>query len=399
YLPHINLDEDIIPDEVLETMVVTGKDFHQALREITPSGMREVMLEVSHLRWRDVGGLSDAIEEIREAVEYPLTRREKYDDLGIQSPRGVLLYGPPGTGKTLLAKAVANESGANFIAVRGPQLLSKWVGESERAVREIFKKARQVAPAIIFFDELDALTPARGTAGDSHTMESVLNQFLTEMDGLVDLRDVVVMGATNRPDIVDPALLRSGRFDRLIYIGEPGTADRVDILRIHSRLIPIEGSALESLVDATQNFTEEDFEILAGFLPREVRSSGPELMERIRAVTPSQGTISRAQRRRMLVEIFEKLRITIEDPVLDRLFNDIASRTDGYVGADLEGLCREAAIFAMREQVHAVTKVHFERALEKVHPTMNQRLREAYDRVKTHFKGGIPKKSEPPEYQ
>ncbi len=399
YLPHINLDEDIIPDEVLETMVVTGKDFHQALREITPSGMREVMLEVSHLRWRDVGGLSDAIEEIREAVEYPLTRREKYDDLGIQSPRGVLLYGPPGTGKTLLAKAVANESGANFIAVRGPQLLSKWVGESERAVREIFKKARQVAPAIIFFDELDALTPARGTAGDSHTMESVLNQFLTEMDGLVDLRDVVVMGATNRPDIVDPALLRSGRFDRLIYIGEPGTADRVDILRIHSRLIPIEGSALESLVDATQNFTEEDFEILAGSLPREVRSSGPELMERIRAVTPSQGTISRAQRRRMLVEIFEKLRITIEDPVLDRLFGDIASRTDGYVGADLEGLCREAAIFAMREQLHAVSKVHFERALEKVHPTMNQRLREAYDRVKTHFKGGIPKKSEPPEYQ
>ena len=145
YLPHINLDEDIIPDEVLETMVVTGKDFHQALREITPSGMREVMLEVSHLRWRDVGGLSDAIEEIRESVEYPLTRREKYDDLGIQSPRGVLLYGPPGTGKTLLAKAVANESGANFIAVRGPQLLSKWVGESERAVREIFKKARQVS--------------------------------------------------------------------------------------------------------------------------------------------------------------------------------------------------------------------------------------------------------------
>jgi len=399
YLPHINLDEDIIPDEVLETMVVTGKDFHQALREITPSGMREVMLEVSHLRWRDVGGLSDAIEEIREAVEYPLTRREKYDDLGIQSPRGVLLYGPPGTGKTLLAKAVANESGANFIAVRGPQLLSKWVGESERAVREIFKKARQVSPAIIFFDELDALTPARGTAGDSHTMESVLNQFLTEMDGLVDLREVVVMGATNRPDIVDPALLRSGRFDRLIYIGEPGTTDRVDILKIHARLIPIEGSALESLVDATQNFTEEDFEILAGSLPREVRSSGPELMERIRSVTPSQGTISRSARRRMLVEILEKFRITIEDPVLDKLFGDIASRTDGYVGADLEGLCREAAIFAMREQLHYVKKDHFDRALEKVHPTMSQQLREAYDRVKTHFKGGITKKTEPPEYQ
>jgi len=399
YLPQINLDEEEIPEEILKTMVVTDKDFHLALREITPSGMREVMLEMSQLRWCDVGGLSEAIEDIREAVEYPLTRKEKYDDLGIQSPRGVLLYGPPGTGKTLLAKAVANESGANFIAVRGPQILSKWVGESERAVREIFKKARQVSPAIIFFDELDALTPARGTAGDSHTMESVLNQFLTEMDGLVDLKDVVVMGATNRPDIVDPALLRSGRFDRLIYIGEPTAPDRVDILKIHSRLIPIEGSVLESLVDLTQNFTEEDFEILAGTLTREVRTSGSELEERIRAVTPSQGIIVRSARRRMLVEILEKLRITIEDPVLEKLFTDIASRTEGYVGADLEGLCREAAIFAMRDQVHYIRKEHFEHALEKVHPTMNQRLREAYDRVKSHFKGGIPKKAEPPEYQ
>lgn len=399
YLPHINLDEDEIPEEVLNTMVVTAKDFKQALREITPSGMREVMLEVSHLRWRDVGGLSDAIEEIREAVEYPLTRRERYEDLGIQSPRGVLLYGPPGTGKTLLAKAVANESGANFIAVRGPQLLSKWVGESERAVREIFKKARQVSPAIIFFDELDALTPARGTAGDSHTMESVLNQFLTEMDGLVDLKDVVVMGATNRPDIVDPALLRSGRFDRLIYIGEPLVADREDILRIHSRLIPVEGSSLESLVDLTQNYTEEDFEILAGNLTQEVHSSGPELEERIRAVSPSQGKLSRFARRKMLVEVLEKLRITIDDPVLDKLFSDIAMRTEGFVGADIEGLCREAGIFAMRDQAHYVRKEHFEHALDKVHPTMNSRLREAYERVKTYYKGGIPKQTQPPEYQ
>ncbi|MDD3574666.1 MAG: AAA family ATPase, partial [Methanospirillum sp.] len=338
-------------------------------------------------------------EEIREAVEYPLTRREKYEDLGIQSPRGVLLYGPPGTGKTLLAKAVANESGANFIAIRGPQLLSKWVGESERAVREIFKKARQVSPAIIFFDELDALTPVRGTAGDSHTMESVLNQFLTEMDGLVDLKDVVVMGATNRPDIVDPALLRSGRFDRLIYIGEPGSSDRVDVLKIHSRLIPIEGSVLESLVDATRNFNEDDFEILAQSLSSGENSSGPELMQHIKSVTPSLGTISRAGRRRMLVEIFEKSRINIEDPVLDKLFTDISAKTDGYVGADLEGLCREAAIFAMRDQLNSVNNDHFEHALNKVHPTMNQRLREAYDRVKTHFKGGMQKKSEPPEYQ
>jgi ATP-dependent 26S proteasome regulatory subunit len=219
------------------------------------------------------------------------------------------------------------------------------------------------------------------------------------MNGLVDLRDVVVMGATNRPDIVDPALLRSGRFDRLIYIGEPGVSDRIDILKIHSRLIPIEGTTLESLVDLTQNFTEEDFEILAGTFPQEVRCSGPELEEKIRSVAPSQGTISRSVRRRMLVEILEKNRIIIEDPTLETLFSGIASRTEGYVGADLEGLCREAAIFAMRDQLHSVRKEHFERALEKVHPTMNQRLREAYDRVKTHFKGGMPKKAEPPEYQ
>ncbi|MDD1724267.1 MAG: CDC48 family AAA ATPase [Methanospirillum sp.] len=399
YLPHINLEEEIIPDEILETMVVTAKDFRQALREITPSGMREVMLEVSHLRWRDVGGLNEAIEEIREAVEYPLTRKEKYDDLGIQSPRGVLLYGPPGTGKTLLAKAVANESGANFIAVRGPQLLSKWVGESERAVREIFKKARQVSPAIIFFDELDALTPARGTAGDSHTMESVLNQFLTEMDGLVDLRDVVVMGATNRPDIVDPALLRSGRFDRLIYIGEPGARDREEILRIHARFIPIRDSVMESLVSLTEKFTEEDFETLSGALEQDTTLSGQELEEKIRSVSSSDGSLSRPARRRMLVEMLEKLRVTIEDPVLDGIFSDIAARTEGYVGADLEGLCRESAIFAMRDQAREVGKEHFESALGKVHPTMNTRLREAYERVKNYFKGGLPKKIEPPEYQ
>lgn len=399
YLPHINLEEEVIPDEVLETMVVTAKDFRQALREITPSGMREVMLEVSHIRWHDVGGLSEAIEEIREAVEYPLTRKEKYEDLGIQSPRGVLLYGPPGTGKTLLAKAVANESGANFIAVRGPQLLSKWVGESERAVREIFKKARQVSPAIIFFDELDALTPARGTAGDSHTMESVLNQFLTEMDGLVDLRDVVVMGATNRPDIVDPALLRSGRFDRLIYIGEPGVRDREEILRIHARFIPIRDSVMESLVSLTEMFTEEDFESLSVTLGQEVTFSGQALEEKIRAVSSSDGSLSRPVRRRMLAEMLEKHRITVEDPVLHGIFSDIAARTEGYVGADLEGLCRESAIFAMRDQAREVRKEHFESALAKIHPTMNPRLREAYERVKNYFKGGLPKKAEPPEYQ
>ena len=399
YLPHIDLDEDEIPEEILETMEVTGKDFKQALREITPSGMREVMLEVSHLQWRDVGGLAGAIEEIREAVEYPLTQREIFDDLGIHSPRGVLLYGPPGTGKTLIAKAVANESGANFIAVRGPQLLSKWVGESERAVREIFKKARQVAPAIIFFDELDALTPARGTAGDSHTMESVLNQFLTEMDGLQDLRDVVVMGATNRPDIIDPALLRTGRFDRLIYIGEPDLQGRIDVMRIHTRMMPIEGSRIEELVSLTDTYTEDDLEQLALQYERGKTYQSDEIAAIIRGHGSGEGDLNRQTRRRILIETWTKFGITVIDDYAEEIFSDIASRTPGYVGADIEGLCREAGIFAMRERSKEVSRRHFEQALAKVHPTMNDNLAKAYQKIQTHFKGGLPKEVQPPEYQ
>lgn len=399
YLPQIDLDEEEIPQEILDTMVVTGKDFKQALREITPSGMREVMLEVSHLKWRDVGGLEGAIEEIREAVEYPLTRREQFDDLGIHAPRGVLLYGPPGTGKTLIAKAVANESGANFIAVRGPQLLSKWVGESERAVREIFKKARQVSPAIIFFDELDALTPARGTAGDSHTMESVLNQFLTEMDGLQDLRDVVVMGATNRPDIIDPALLRTGRFDRLIYIGEPGLEGRIEVMRIHTRMMPVEGSAVEELVSLTEKFTEDDIEQIALNLKQGETYSADEMAEILRKHESGDGSLSRSMRRRLLRDIWMKLGITVTDDAATLLFTDIATRTEGFVGADLEGLCREAGIFAMRDRADQVSRNHFELALAKLHPTMNDNLRAAYQKIQTHFKGGLPKEVQPPEYQ
>ena len=221
-LPDFDLEKDELSEEELEQLLVEPRDFRDALRDVGPSAMREVMLEVSHVTWTDVGGLDEAKEEVREAVEYPLTDHERFDLIGIRPPRGVLLYGPPGTGKTLIAKAAASESGANFIPIRGPQLLSKWVGESERAVREVFRRARQVAPSIIFFDELDALAPSRGTDTGTHVIESVLNQILTEMDGLEELKDVVVMGATNRPDIVDPALLRAGRFDRLVYIGEPG---------------------------------------------------------------------------------------------------------------------------------------------------------------------------------
>ncbi len=257
YLPDLDLDAEEVPGEVLDSLRVLASDFRSAQRDVGPSAMREVMLEVSHVKWENVGGLEDAKIEVREAVEYPLTHRQKFEDLGIEPPRGVLLYGPPGTGKTLIAKAVASESGANFIPVRGPQLLSKWVGESERAVREVFKKARQVAPSIIFFDEIDALAPSRGTSSDSHVIDNVLNQILTEMDGLEELKDVVVMGATNRPDIVDPALLRAGRFDRLVYIGEPTFEGRKKIIQIHTRYMPLEGSALEEIMHLTEGYSEE----------------------------------------------------------------------------------------------------------------------------------------------
>ena len=257
YLPDLDLDKAEIDQETLDKLRVFASDFRSAQRDVGPSAMREVMLEVSHVKWSTVGGLDAAKTEVREAVEYPLTHRDRFDDLGIEPPRGVLLYGPPGTGKTLIAKAVASESGANFIPVRGPQLLSKWVGESERAVREIFRKARQVSPSIIFFDEIDALAPARGTSSDSHVIDNVLNQILTEMDGLEELKDVVVMGATNRPDIVDPALLRAGRFDRLVYIGEPTLADRTKIIGIHTAYMPLEGSNLEEIVGLTAGYTEE----------------------------------------------------------------------------------------------------------------------------------------------
>ncbi len=400
YLPEINLEEDEIPKEVLDRIVVNAKDFRMALRDVTPSGMREVMIEVSHVTWDDVGGLSDAVETVREAVEYPLTRRDEFEEIGIRPPKGVLLYGPPGTGKTLIAKAVANESGANFIAVRGPQILSKWVGESERAIREIFKKARQVAPSIIFFDELDSLTPARGSGESSRTMESVLNQFLTELDGLMDLRDIVVMGATNRPDIIDPALLRSGRFDRLIYIGEPSPADRQDILAIHSRYMPLAGASLENCIALLERFTEDEIEELVMCLSEKQDVTIEQLTASITAFPiKNEGSLSRPERRHRLLDFCKQQGIKIRDPGRDTFFADLVGKTEGYVGSDLESLCQEAGMVAMREKCATVSLHHFEAAREKVHPTMNQKLREMYMRMKQYFKGGLPKEVQPPEYQ
>ncbi|MDD1653588.1 MAG: AAA family ATPase, partial [Methanomicrobiales archaeon] len=396
YLPDIDLDADAIPQETLDTMQVFSADFRDALRDVGPSAMREVLLEVPHVRWEDVGGLVAEKEEVREAVEYPLTRRERFENLGIEPPKGVLLYGPPGTGKTLIAQAVATESGANFIPVRGPQLLSKWVGESERAVREVFKKARQVAPAIIFFDELDALAPSRGSDIGSHVLEGVLNQILTEIDGLLELRGVVVMGATNRPDIVDPALLRAGRFDRLVYIGEPSEADRARILAIHTRSMPVEGSSLDVIVPVLQALTESALEDMGEKLGKDRTVASGDIMS-------AAGGLARQEEgkklsRKRVLEFLASRHLVVEDSARDALIASQARSTTGYVGSDLEALCREAGMLAMREGALAVTEKHFGDAKAKIHPTMNERSREYYRRIREYFKGGLPMEVQPPEY-
>jgi len=399
YLPDLDLDAEEVPAEVLDSLRVLGSDFRSAQRDVGPSAMREVMLEVSHVKWENVGGLEDAKIEVREAVEYPLTHRQKFEDLGIEPPRGVLLYGPPGTGKTLIAKAVASESGANFIPVRGPQLLSKWVGESERAVREVFKKARQVAPSIIFFDEIDALAPSRGTSSDSHVIDNVLNQILTEMDGLEELKDVVVMGATNRPDIVDPALLRAGRFDRLVYIGEPTFEGRKKIIQIHTRYMPLEGSALEEIMYLTEGYSEEAIAELVEKLGKD-RTLDLEYIKTV-IIPAAEGSTGASVgiRRKRFIELLNEKNLVFVDPARDRLATTLSEITEGFVGSDLESICREAGMLALREDATTVTRRHFEEAQKKVHPMMNERLREYYKNIQQHFKGGLPKQVQPPEYQ
>ncbi|MEM0475606.1 MAG: CDC48 family AAA ATPase [Candidatus Norongarragalinales archaeon] len=304
-LPKINLEEEQIPQEILESMKVTASDFYNALKEIRPSALREVYLEVPNVKWEQIGGLEEAKRELREAVELPLKRPDSFKRLGIRPTRGILLYGPPGTGKTLLAKAVATESEANFIAVRGPELISKWVGESERGVREVFRKARTAAPCIVLLDEIDSLAPARGSdEGGTHVMERVVNTLLAEMDGLQDLHDVVVIGATNQPQLLDPALLRPGRFDKLVEVPAPDEAARYAILQVHTKKMPL----------------AKDVDLKA-----------------------------------------------------------LAKKTEGYSGADLEGLCREAGLAALRENLNAkeVKAAHFQKALSAIRPTLLMKKKEA----------------------
>jgi transitional endoplasmic reticulum ATPase len=264
YLPQINLEEERIPPAVLEKMEVQMSDFENAYKELTPTAMREVYIEVSTVHWDDAGGLEDVKQHLKEAVEWPLKNPEMFSRLGIRPPKGILLYGPPGCGKTLLAKAVATESEANFITIKGPEVFSKWVGESEKAIREVFRKARMAAPAVVFLDEIDSITPRRGMGmSDSGVSERVISQLLTEMDGITTLQDIVVIAATNRPDMVDSAVLRPGRFDRLIYVPEPDEKSRLQILKIYMRGMPIGADVdLNPLVIGTKYYSGADIESL-----------------------------------------------------------------------------------------------------------------------------------------
>ncbi|MFW9958361.1 MAG: CDC48 family AAA ATPase [Candidatus Odinarchaeota archaeon] len=262
-LPHVDPDTGDIPADILSNLFVTQADFEMALTEVSPSALREVLVEKPNIRWDDVGGLSKVKLQLREAVETPLKYPEVFEGMGIRAPKGVLLFGPPGTGKTLLAKAVATESEANFISVRGPEVFNKYVGESEKAVREFFRKARQVAPCVLFFDEIDAILGARGMRDDSGVSQRIVNQFLAELDGMQSLQNVLVIGATNRADIIDPAALRPGRFDTVVFVPPPDRDARIEIFRVHTRKMPLaDDVSLEKLADLTDGYSGADIENL-----------------------------------------------------------------------------------------------------------------------------------------
>jgi transitional endoplasmic reticulum ATPase len=326
-LPDLKYDkEEPLSKEVLERLFISKKDFRDSLKVVRPSALREVLVEVPNVKWTDVGGLEMPKQELKEAVEWPLQRPDAFKRLGVKPPKGILLYGPPGTGKTMLAKAVATESQANFISIKGPELLSKWVGESEKAVREVFKKARQTAPTIIFFDEIDSIAPRRGISSDTNVTERVVNQMLTEIDGLEGMHDIVIIGATNRPDMLDTALLRPGRFDRIILLPAPELDARLDIFKVHTKGMPLKN-----------------------------------------------------------VDIAE-----------------LARKTEGYVGADIEAICREAAILALREDINAkeILMAHFEKAMKKVHASVTKDVEKMYEDLGERFRGARAKemKEELPIY-
>jgi len=262
-MPKIEFEADYIPYELLSELEVTMNDFLEALKEVEPSAIREIFTEIPDVKWSDVGGLEEAKRVLKETIEWPLKYPDLFKHANTNPAKGILLTGLPGTGKTLLAKAVASESGVNFISVKGPALLSKWIGESERGIREVFKKAKQASPCIIFFDEVDALAPTRGASADSHVTERVISQLLTELDGIEELKGVVVLAASNRPDIIDPALLRAGRFDLQLELPVPDEKTRLEIFRVHTRGKPLaEDIDLKSLAKATEGMVGSDIEAI-----------------------------------------------------------------------------------------------------------------------------------------
>ncbi|MEC7686550.1 MAG: CDC48 family AAA ATPase [Candidatus Thermoplasmatota archaeon] len=315
YLPEIDLDEEQIPPEVLEKMEVKMSDFRQAIKEIEPSALREIYLEVPEVSWDQVGGLDEVKERLKESIEWPLTKPDVFEHFGIKPPRGIVLFGAPGTGKTLIAKAIANEAKANFITIKGPELISKWVGESEKAVREVFKKAKQSSPSIVFLDEFESIAGMRRASdgAGSDVMNRVVNQLLSSMDGVESMEGVIVVAATNRPEMIDPALLRSGRFERVLHIPPPDLKSIKEILKIHTESMPLGKFKL----------------------------------------------------------------------------SDLASQLPNYTGADIEAVCREAALIAMRANRKTVSKKHFEQAIERVRPTVTDEMMQYYDRMESMLVSGL----------
>ncbi len=315
YLPEIDLDEEQIPPEVLEKMEVRMSDFRQAIKEIEPSALREIYLEVPEVSWDEVGGLDEVKERLKESIEWPLTKAEVFEHFGIKPPRGIVLFGAPGTGKTLIAKAIANEAKANFITIKGPELISKWVGESEKAVREVFKKAKQSSPSIVFLDEFESIAGMRRSSdgAGSDVMNRVVNQLLSSMDGVESMEGVIVVAATNRPEMIDPALLRSGRLERVLHIPPPDTKSIHEILKIHTESMPLGKFKL----------------------------------------------------------------------------SDLPPKLSNYTGADIEAVCREAALIAMRANRKTVSKKHFEQAIERVRPTVTDEMMQYYDRMESMLVSGL----------
>ena len=316
YLPEIDLEEDTIPPEVLEKMEVRMDDFRLAIREIEPSALREIYVEIPDVSWDSVGGLHEIKDRLKESVEWPLTKPELFEHFGIKPPRGIVLFGAPGTGKTLLAKAIANEAKANFISIKGPEMISKWVGESEKAIREIFKKAKQSSPSIIFLDEFESIAGMRSSnssTGGSDVANRVVNQLLASMDGVESLDGVIVVAATNRPEMIDPALLRSGRFERVLHVPPPDKEARESIMAIHSENMPLSKFSLK----------------------------------------------------------------------------DVMNNMDGFTGADIEAVCREAALIAMRAGKKKVNKSHFEDAVSRVRPTVTPDMLEYYSKMEERLTSGL----------